>query len=136
MERFRPRLAATSTPGASTAGRQVGQREQQRHAIRPRQPGNLARQSGPGPVESRLTAAGFFGEKPNAQSPRYAGDVRPVLNLAELAESVRSAPRRSADDVSITLDGRRLDSKEKVLAFLAEVEADRIAGRPVVDQLL
>lgn len=77
-----------------------------------------------------------FGEKPNAQLSRYAGDVRPVLNLAELAESVRSAPRRSADDVSITLDGRHLDSKEKVLAFLAEVEADRIAGRPVVDQLL
>jgi hypothetical protein len=40
------------------------------------------------------------------------------------------------DDVSITLDGRRLDSKEKVLAFLAEVEADVAAGRTVLDGLV
>jgi hypothetical protein len=31
--------------------------------------------------------------------------------------------------VSITRDGRRLDSKEAVLAWLAEVDADRAAGR-------
>ena len=31
-------------------------------------------------------------------------------------------------DVSITRDGRRLDSKEAVLAWLADVEADRAAG--------
>lgn len=31
------------------------------------------------------------------------------------------------DDVSFTYDGRRLDTKEKVLAFLAELEA---AGQP------
>ena len=35
------------------------------------------------------------------------------------------------DNVSITMDGRRLDSKEAVLAWLAEVEADRAAGRSV-----
>jgi hypothetical protein len=37
------------------------------------------------------------------------------------------------DDVSITLDGRRLDSKEKVLEFLAEIEAERSSGRIAVD---
>jgi hypothetical protein len=33
------------------------------------------------------------------------------------------------DDVSITTDGRRLDSKEAVLEFLAEVEEARAQGR-------
>ena len=31
----------------------------------------------------------------------------------------------SLDDVSITKDGRRLDTKEKVLEFLAEIESAR-----------
>ena len=31
------------------------------------------------------------------------------------------------DEVPIALDGRRLDTKEKVLAFLAEVNAERDA---------
>ncbi len=31
------------------------------------------------------------------------------------------------DEVPITLDGRRLDTKEKVLKFLAELEAQRAA---------
>lgn len=44
---------------------------------------------------------------------------------------VRAAGPSTADDVSITRDGRRLDSKEAVLAWLAEVEADRAAGRRV-----
>ena len=37
----------------------------------------------------------------------------------------------TSDDVTITLDGRRLDSKEKVLAWLAEIDVDRAVGRPV-----
>jgi len=41
----------------------------------------------------------------------------------------------TSDDVTITLDGRRLDSKEKDLAWLAEVEVDRAAGRPVAANL-
>ena len=60
--------------------------------------------------------------------------MKPVLSLKELSDGVRTGPSRTADEVSITLDGRRLDSLEKVLIFLAEVEADRAAGRPVVDQ--
>lgn len=55
-------------------------------------------------------------------------DVAPVLTFEELAEAVRSAPTPTADDVSITWDGRRLDTKEKVLAFVAELEAARANG--------
>jgi hypothetical protein len=32
-----------------------------------------------------------------------------------------------ADDMSITMDGRRLDTKGMELAFLAEIEAERAA---------
>lgn len=38
------------------------------------------------------------------------------------------------DDTTVTLDGRRLDTKEKVLEWLAEVEADRASGAPVVPE--
>jgi hypothetical protein len=61
--------------------------------------------------------------------------VKPVVTLEELSDAVKAARPRTADDVSITLDGSRLDSQEKVLAFLAEIEADRVAGRPVVEQV-
>jgi hypothetical protein len=39
------------------------------------------------------------------------------------------------DDVTITLDGRRIDSKEKAIAWLAEIEADRAAGKTAADTL-
>jgi len=55
-------------------------------------------------------------------------DVELALTFSELAEAVRDAPSPTADDVSITWDGRRLDSKEKVLAFLAELDAARGKG--------
>jgi hypothetical protein len=55
-------------------------------------------------------------------------DVAPVVTLTELAEAVRNAPSPTADDVSITWDGRRLDSKEKVLAFIAELDTARANG--------
>lgn len=62
--------------------------------------------------------------------------MEPVLNFDEWVAAAGKIDRpRTADDVSITLDGRRLDTKEKVLAFLAEIEADRAAGRPVVPEL-
>ncbi len=59
-----------------------------------------------------------------------AGEVLP-LSAAEFVARVRAAAPPTDDDVSITRDGRRLDSKEAVLAWLAEVEADRAAGRCV-----
>jgi len=39
------------------------------------------------------------------------------------------------DDVTITLDGRRIDSKEKAIAWLAEIEADRAAAKTAADTL-
>ncbi len=50
------------------------------------------------------------------------------LSGDEFVARVRAAGPPTADDVSITLDCRRLDSKEGVLAWLAEVEAERAAG--------
>lgn len=51
------------------------------------------------------------------------------LSADEFLARVKAGAPSTADDVSITLDGRRLDSKEAILAWLAEVDADRAAGR-------
>lgn len=59
-----------------------------------------------------------------------SGRVLP-LSAEEFAERVAQAAPSTADDVSITRDGRRLDTKEAVVAWLAEVEADRDAGHTV-----
>jgi len=60
-------------------------------------------------------------------------EARRKLSLSgdEFAARIRSAPPSTADDVSITRDGRRLDSKSAVVEWLSEVEADRAAGRYV-----
>ena len=62
-------------------------------------------------------------------------DAQPTRSFDELADLVRRAPPSTPDDVSITMDGRRLDTKDKVLAFLAEIEAERAAGVTVDDLL-
>lgn len=73
--------------------------------------------------------------------PRNEGDrdparydiavAAPVESIEELQERVDKYARpRSADDVSITSDGRRLDSKEKVLEFLEELARERTATTP------
>ena len=55
----------------------------------------------------------------------------PVKSIEELQERVDMYARpRSADDVSITSDGRRLDTKEKVLEFLEELALERAADMP------
>ena len=46
----------------------------------------------------------------------------------EFNEMLRDAPPPTADDVSITTGGRRLDSKEAVIALFAELEAERNAA--------
>jgi hypothetical protein len=46
--------------------------------------------------------------------------------VAEWAERMHSAEPPTEDDVTILLDGRRLDSKESVEAWLKEVEALRV----------
>lgn len=62
-------------------------------------------------------------------------DARPVRTVGEVAEAMKHAPRPTDDDVSITLDGRRLDTKEKVLEFLAEIEQARAEGRSLAAPL-
>ncbi len=54
---------------------------------------------------------------------------RKVLTADAWRDMSRFLPPRTDDDVSITKDGRRLDSKEKVLEFLAELELEREAER-------
>jgi hypothetical protein len=62
-------------------------------------------------------------------------DAQPTRSFDELADLFLHAPPPTPDDVSITMDGRRLDTKAKVLAFLAEIEAERAAGVTVEDLL-
>jgi hypothetical protein len=60
------------------------------------------------------------------------GETRRVLTAEEWIAATSNIDRPpTPDDVSITLDGRRLDSKEKVLEFLAEIEAERSSGMTV-----
>jgi hypothetical protein len=51
------------------------------------------------------------------------------LSGDEFVARVRTAAPSTSDDVSVTRDGRRLDSNEAVLAWLAEVEEDRVTSR-------
>ena len=53
----------------------------------------------------------------------------PVLGVDELVARVRVAPPPCDDDVGVLLDGRRLDSREAVLAWLADVDATRRQGQ-------
>jgi hypothetical protein len=44
---------------------------------------------------------------------------------------MRNAPPATPDDVTVLLDGRRIDSRESALAWLAELAAEReAAGEP------
>lgn len=52
------------------------------------------------------------------------------MTAKEWFERMRQAPPPTNDDVTILWDGRRLDSKEKVLEWLAEVEAKRAEEAP------
>ncbi|MEO7556642.1 MAG: hypothetical protein ABIV94_08580 [Acidimicrobiales bacterium] len=63
-----------------------------------------------------------------------------LVSEEEFIARLKAAPGPTPDDVSITFDGRRLDSKAAVLAWWAEIEplieADRAAGRfPTVEEL-
>jgi hypothetical protein len=50
-----------------------------------------------------------------------------TVTHTESRERFRDLPRPTPGDVSITLDGRRLDTPDKVRAFLVEVAAIREA---------
>jgi len=58
--------------------------------------------------------------------------VEPVMTAEELAEALRHAPPPTSDEVTVLRDGRRIDSRENALAWLAELAAERAgadAGR-------
>ncbi len=57
-----------------------------------------------------------------------AGKVLPIT-IEELQASLDEADPPTGDDVSITSDGRRLDSKAAVMAWLAEVDDETAAER-------
>ncbi|MGH9124470.1 MAG: hypothetical protein ACRDZ8_07055 [Acidimicrobiales bacterium] len=56
------------------------------------------------------------------------GESKPALSFDERAERVRRAPPPKPDDESIITGGQRLDTKENVLAFLTQIDAERAAG--------
>jgi hypothetical protein len=51
--------------------------------------------------------------------------AKPVMTAEEWFEGLRDAPPATTDDVTILWDGRRLDSREAVMEWLAEVEVQR-----------
>lgn len=50
------------------------------------------------------------------------------MTLEELTEAIRHGSPPTPDDVSITTDGRRLDTKEKIVAWVNEINAERAAA--------
>lgn len=54
--------------------------------------------------------------------------VPTILSRDEIRAMSRNLPPASTDDVPVTTDGVRLDAKEKVLAFLAQLERERQVG--------
>ena len=88
-------------------------------------------------TDQRASRRAFIKSTANLSSlmPRYPGHmaaVRPIMTGDEWAAAVIDSPP-TPDDVTITLDGRRIDSKEKAIAWLAEIEADRAAGKTAAD---
>lgn len=53
--------------------------------------------------------------------------IRSVLTREQFNEMLRDAPPPTADDVSVTRDGRRLDSAEAVIEFFTALEAELAA---------
>lgn len=51
--------------------------------------------------------------------------AKPVMTAEEWFERLRHAPPPTEDDVTILWDGTRLDSREKVLKWLEDLEAKR-----------
>jgi hypothetical protein len=60
--------------------------------------------------------------------------AKPARSFDEwVAEAGKISREPTPDDVSITPDGTRLDSKDKVLAFLADLEIERRRRAEEVD---
>lgn len=83
---------------------------------------------GLGDWEERVTAepgAERRVQEVEQELPRAVG-LAPIRSFIaeEFNEMLRDSPPPTDDDVSITTDGRRLDSKEAVVAFFAELDAE------------
>ncbi len=50
-----------------------------------------------------------------------------VRYVADVNELFRNSARPTTDDVSVTLDGRRLDSVDQVLRFIQELDHQRVS---------
>ena len=59
--------------------------------------------------------------------------AQPVMTAEEWFEGMRHARPPTSDDVTILWDGRRLDSREAVMEWLAEVEAKRAEEATAAD---
>ncbi len=55
------------------------------------------------------------------------------MTFEELAEDVRQAAEPTEDDVIVTWDGRVINTKEKLLAWLKEIDAERARGMTYED---
>lgn len=53
--------------------------------------------------------------------------VRPVRTSEEMCQMMLNAPPPTADDVWITRDGRRLDTAEKILEHIGQLNAELAA---------
>jgi hypothetical protein len=66
-------------------------------------------------------------------SQRHVGSMKPMVSRTDVVRSWRSAREIAGtepptdDEVPITLDGRRLDTPEKVIAFIDEINEQRAA---------
>ena len=76
-----------------------------------------------GVVEARLPHPPSSTPLDSPPVPASASPV--VLSGEEWVEKMKSALPPTDDDVTILADGRRIDSKEKALAWLAEIEVER-----------
>ncbi|CAN5709140.1 hypothetical protein BH24ACT5_BH24ACT5_08630 [soil metagenome] len=70
-------------------------------------------------TESLAEGVGTKSDRGAAISGRHV-----VHRTGTLTESMRAAGPATSDDVTILCDGRRLDTREKVLAFVREFEAE------------
>jgi hypothetical protein len=59
--------------------------------------------------------------------------AQPVMTAEEWFEGMRRAGPPTPDDVTTLWDGRRLDSREAVMEWLAEVEEKRVEEAAATD---
>ncbi len=54
-----------------------------------------------------------------------------ILDADEFVAQVQAGPAATRDDQSLTRDGRRLDSRDAVIAFVRELKAARAKGATI-----